>query len=726
MKKILFALATFLIFATGLKADEGMWLLPLLEKLNQNEMKALGCRLSADEIYSINHSSLKDAIVHFGGGCTGEIISEEGLLITNHHCGYGSIQQLSTDEHNYLENGYWAMRRNEELPVPGLTVTFMEYMQDVTKDLEKCEKKAAKEFKNDSSATLKINNAVSSLKKELVKKAEKDFPNCDVEIKSYYNENVFYLIAYKVYKDIRFVGAPPASVGKFGGDIDNWMWPRHTCDFSMFRVYAGKDNEPAEYSEENVPYIPKQSLKVSLKGVQPNDFAMIIGYPGRTQRYMTTAELNNMLDINDIRIAARTVRQNIMMEAMQADPSIRLKYADKYASSSNGWKKWIGEKKAFKKLQIIEKETAKEADFTKWVNAKKKRTNKYGKAIEDIASAIKNMKNDNRFLNLYLETYRRIELSNFASTFLVSVKSKLKVDKQKDTLKAMNSAFEEMISKNTYRDYFEPLDRKMAVKMIEFYRNNADKQYYPQIEGENFETLNIENYVNHIFDNSKFSSKEKLQAAINNQAERRNLFKDIALDFNKSLRDNLMTCLNKVYAGPNKKALNQGQKDYTAGLLAWNKGKAMYPDANSSMRLTYGTVKGYSPRDAVNYNYYTTVNGVKEKYDPEVYEFNAPEKLIELIEDEDFGRYATQNGQMPACFLTNNDITGGNSGSPVLDADGNLIGLAFDGNWESLSSDVLFDKNLQRCINVDIRYVLFIIDKLGGASHIIDEMTLVE
>lgn len=724
MKKFLCIISAFLVLSTGLKADEGMWLLPLLEKMNIKTMNELGCRLSAEEIYSVNHSSLKDAIVHFGRGCTGEIISKEGLLVTNHHCGYGSIQQVSSDEHNYLQDGFWAMNRNEEIPIDGLTVTFLEHLEDVTAIITKAEKKAIRKYRNDECKKSKIKDAVIKAKKEIVEKAKVDYPNCDIILKDFYSENVYYLIVNKIYKDIRFVGAPPARVGKFGGDTDNWMWPRHTCDFSMFRVYADKDNNPAEYSKDNVPYTPKQNLKISLKGIEKNDFAMIIGYPGRTQRYMTADQLQDMLDQNDIRIAARTIRQDIMMKYMEADPSVRLKYANKYAGSSNGWKKWIGEKKAFENLEVIPKEEAKEAKFMKWVNAKSKRQENYGDAIQQIEKALNETKSARTAFTIYIESIYKIELANIRNSFLKSMNDYLKTNSDADTTKALAFAYNSLIENNVYKDYYEPLDREASKAMMKFYQTNSEKQYWPNLGKDvDFSKVNVDKIIDKIFNNSIFTNQNSLKAAVD--AGDYGIIKDdSSKEFSTMFNLVFMNILQPYFAARN--TISASTKDYTAGLMAWNKGKAMYPDANSTMRLTYGTVKGYSPKDAVIYKYYTTTKGVREKNDPNSYDFDVPQKLLELIDAKDYGQYTMANGEMPTCFLTNNDITGGNSGSPVLDADGNLLGLAFDGNWESLSSDVLFEKDLQRCINVDIRYVLFIVDKLGGAHHLIEEMDLVK
>ena len=644
MKKILSILALTIGISLTASADEGMWLLPLLQKFNSEAMRNLGCRLTADDIYSINHSSLKDAIVQFGGGCTGEIISGEGLLVTNHHCGYSSIQRLSSPEHNYLEDGYWALNREMELPVPGLSVTFLEGMQDVTAAFKNC----------------KTDEEIDARREELVKKAGADNPHCRAVITGFYNENVYYLILYKVYRDVRFVGAPPASMGKFGGETDNWMWPRHTCDFSMFRVYANpENNEPAEYDPANVPLKPVRSLKVSLKGVQPGDYAMVMGYPGRTQRFQTAEQLQSMVDVNRIRIDARTVRQNVMWEEMEKDPAVRLQYANKYAGSANGWKKWQGEELAFANLKIIEREKAKEAEFTKWVDARKKRQEAYGGSIGQIAEAVQGSAHGMEVLTLLTETLANIE----------------RLDPR--------SAGD--------KDYNPAVDRKIAKALIGHYLANV-------APADRIDVSDSEEYLDKLYADTTEAS---------------------------ALRDRIMGKLMAVVPGvrANQEQIAEGSKRFTAGLLEWEKGKPSYPDANFTMRLTYGSVLPYSPKDGVSYWYYTTTNGLLEKEDPTNYEFRLPARVKELAQAKDFGQYADKDGSLHTCFLTNNDITGGNSGSPVLDADGNLIGLAFDGNWESMSSDVMFEPDLQRCICVDIRYVLWMVDKFGGATNLINELS---
>ena len=711
MKKFFCTLAAIAVFASSALADEGMWMLPLLQKMNAKQMKELGCQLSPKQIYNINNS-LKDAIVQFGGGCTGEIISKEGLLVTNHHCGYGSIQKLSSVEHDYLKDGFWAMNRAEELPCEGLTVTFLKYMEDVTGDLEKAEKKAAKEFEGQENAEELIGKAVAAKAEELKKAAEKKNPNCRVYIENFYNENVQYLIVYKTYKDIRFVGAPPSSIGKFGADTDNWMWPRHTGDFSMFRVYADKNGEPAEYSADNVPLKTKNHLKISTAGVNEGDFTMIMGYPGRTTRFQTSPELRNQIALNDVRIAARTVRQDVMLEDMLADPKVKIQYASKYSGSTNGWKKWQGMKLAFDKLDIIGRAEQEEADFQKWADAKADRKAKYGNAITALAEAAAVGQEENIIYTYINESLARIELVNAAANVVANLTAAGKNGLEGDA--AWKAACGKM--QDFYKDYSESTDRKVAKALIRFYRDNVDSKWYPEIE--NFATMDVDAYVDAMFDASVFSSPEKLAAA-NAEA----LAGDPAIAFLTSLRGSLAKVIPAVMAG--NEAAAAARKTYTAGLLEWKKGEPSYPDANFTMRCTYGTVKGYSPKDAVIYRHYTTLDGVMEKEDPDNWEFVVPAKLKELWKAKDFGKYGTEDGKMVTCFLSNNDITGGNSGSPIMNAKGELIGLAFDGNWESMSSDVMFEPDLQRCINVDIRYVLFIVDKFGGAKWLIDEMDIV-
>ncbi len=721
MKKILCTVAALSLFMTGVRADEGMWMLPLLQKMNIKTMQDGGCKLTAEQIYSINNTSLKDAIVHFGRGCTGEIISNEGLLVTNHHCGYGNIQALSSVEHDYLKDGYWAMNRSEELPCKGLTVTFLESFTDITDILAKVEKSARKQYRDSLDIDRLVFKAREAKEAELRANAEKEHPHCDVIFVSFYNENVRYMIVNKTYKDIRFVGAPPSSIGKFGADTDNWMWPRHTGDFSMFRVYADKDNNPAEYSKDNVPYKAKNHLTISLKGVKEGDYTMIMGYPGRTNRFFTSPELKNLLDKQDISIAARTIRQNIMMEDMLADPKVKIQYASKYARSSNGWKKWIGMKQAFAKLDVIGRAEKEEADFMAWVNSSKKRQKAYGNALSTIKEGITSNENESKVFTTLMESVAGIELSTFAIQFNNLTKKAVKEAEGKDTLEAMKETLAAMSA--LYKDYSASTDQKVAKAMMKYYRENTDSRYYLKGISDDFATMDIDAYVDRLYSESVFTSEEKLAKAVasGNSAT---IFNDPALMLAKAYSQITMKLYPSIVKS--NQMLAQGRKAYTAGLLEWKKDQPSYPDANSTMRLTYGHVKGYSPKEAVIYKYYTTLDGVMEKEDPNNWEFVVPAKLKELWENKDFGQYAMADGKMPLAFLSNNDITGGNSGSPIMNAEGQLIGLAFDGNWESMSSDIMFEPDLQRCINVDIRYVLFIVDKFGGAGYLLDEMTIVK
>ena len=715
MKKIVSIITALTVFAGSTFADEGMWLLPLLEKMNGKAMKEMGCELTPKQIYDINNTSLKDAIVQFGGGCTGEIVSSEGLLLTNHHCGYSNIQKLSSVEHDYLKDGYWAMNRNEELPCEGLTVTFLEYMQDITGILEKAEKKARKQFKDDDEKVLEV---ISEKIDALVKEAEANNPHCNVEVQSFYNDNVYYLIVYKVYTDVRFVGAPPSSIGKFGADTDNWMWPRHTGDFSMFRVYADKDNNPADYSPENVPLKAKNHLKISLAGVQEGDYTMIMGYPGRTTRFQTSPELKSQIEQNDIRIAARTIRQDVMLEDMLADPKVKIQYASKYSGSSNGWKKWQGMKLAFDKLDIIGRAEQEEAAFSEWVNASKKRKEKYGTALQDLANGIEAGRDANNAFTKAFETVYKIELTNFALT--LNMLANRGIRSGQDTIEALKSAYEAIAGQ--YGDYSASTDRKVAKALLKHYRDIAEPANYLKNLPEDFADMNIDSFVDGLFNESVFTSAESLKAAIDEKGM--DVLNDPAVKVGMSIYNECLQA--QMLTMKSAQDLGKARQVYTAGLLEWKKGEPSYPDANFTMRYTYGKVGGYSPKDAVVYKHYTTLDGVMEKEDPDNWEFVVPEKLKELWKNKDYGQYGTAEGEMVTCFLSNNDITGGNSGSPIMNARGELIGLAFDGNWESMSSDVMFEPDLQRCINVDIRYVLFIVDKFGGAGWLIDEMDIVK
>ncbi len=715
MKKISIVLLLFFTLSvTPVLADEGMWLLPLIEKLNSKKMKELGFKLTAKDIYDINHSSLKDAVVHFGGGCTAEIISDEGLVLTNHHCGYGSIQKLSTVENDYLENGYWAMSRDKELPADGLSVTFLESFSDVTLQIENA-------TKNITDAREK-QEAVNKITKELENKAVEGNKYLSAKVVPFFSGNAYYLIVSKTFSDIRFVGAPPSSIGKFGYDTDNWVWPRHTGDFSMFRVYADKDNNPAPYSKDNVPYKPKKSLTISLKGVKEGDFAMVMGYPGRTYRYMTSFELEERTDVlNAIRINARGVRQDVLQADMLADPKVRLQYSSKFANSSNYWKNSIGMNQAVAKLKVKERRLEEEKAFTAWVNADAARSAKYGKALEQIKNAVAERKEPQYVITYLNETLANIELVGIAS----QCRAVINLIQAGNKEEAINTAqkIDESV-KGIYTNYNAPTDRKVTIAMLNLYKEKVNKEYLPAFYAsiENDFGGNTEAFVNDLFEKSAFTSYDKLRETFISDPEK--IANDPAWIIFKSIANIVPPVQQKIMRS--NALFNEGQKAYIAGLLEMKQGKEMYPDANSTMRLTYGQVKSYSPKDAVIYDYVTTLNGVIEKEDPNNWEFVVPAKLNELFKNKDFGQYAMANGKVPVAFITTNDITGGNSGSPVLNDKGELIGTAFDGNWEAMSGDIVFEPELQRCINVDIRYTLFIIDKFGGAGHLLKEMKIVK
>lgn len=678
--KLTIAALCLLLFSPAAKADEGMWLLQLMKEQNSIDMmKKAGLKLEADDLYNPNGVSLKDAVGIFGGGCTGEIISGQGLILTNHHCGYDAIQQHSSVEHDYLTDGFWAGSFAEELPTPGLKFKFVTRIDDVTELINK--KIAAKEVTETEALSGKF---LSELEEELYKNSDLyNKPGIEPELLPFYAGNRYYMIYKKVYPDVRMVAAPPSSIGKFGGETDNWMWPRQTCDFSMFRVYAGKNNEPASYSEDNVPLQPRQFLNISLKGVEEGDFVMVMGYPGSTQRYQTAAQLEDMLAINDIRIDARTVRQDVLWDEMRADDKVSLQYASKYASSSNGWKKWIGMRDAFAKLDVIGRQKEKEAELASWIEAKNSRVKKYGGAVSEIAAIMDMRARDYRAYTLLNETLMKIEL-----------------------LQLTRSA-----AADPYKDYDAEVDRKVALALVKHYLDNVDEQDRIDID-----SLKVEQ----LFRESVFTSPEKLAAA---RAEGRNLSEDPARILDDEIQSKAIELYSTVSDAAD--ALREPAKTYAAALLEWTADEPNYPDANMTCRLSYGTVKGYEPRDGVVYKYYTTLKGVIEKEEPGNYEFRVPDKLKEIYAEADYGDYANDKGELVTCFLTNLDITGGNSGSPVMDADGNLVGLAFDGNWEAMSGDVIFEPELQRCICVDIRYVLLILDKFGGAGRLLDEMNIV-
>ena len=699
-------------------ADEGMWLLQMMQEQHLiDRLKAQGLLLETENIYSPNSVSLKDAVGIFGRGCTGEIISPDGLILTNHHCGYDAIQQHSSVEHDYLRDGFWAKSRQEELPTPGLTFRFVERIVDVT-DKVNADIKAGK-VKEEITFTTNYLNALAHA--EMVQSDLRGKPGISAQALPFYAGNKYYVIFLKTYSDVRMVAAPPSSIGKFGGETDNWMWPRHTCDFSVFRIYADANGEPAAYSPNNVPLKAKKHLAISLKGIEEGDYAMIMGFPGSTNRYLTQSEVKQrMTASNEPRIRIRGVRQGVLKTEMYANDKIRIQYASKYASSSNYWKNSIGMNKAIIDNKVLETKAEQEARFAQY--AKETGNEAYAKVVGQIDALIEKANPIVYQYNCFNEILRNgIEFS-IPSNNLDSLRAAL-VSKDKEGIQKYSEKLRIAFGHIHNKDYDHEVDRKVAKALLPLYAEMVEADqlpaFYATIQGR-FKG-NYDAYVDELYDNSIYASETNL-----NKFLKKPTVKAIDNDLMKAFIEAKYEIGNKLIKAYNEahQGIDLLHKTYVRGLCDMYAPEPKAPDANFTLRLTYGNVKPYDPKDGVSYKYYTTLKGVMEKEDPTNPEFVVPGKLKELYEAKDYGQYALANGELPTCFLTTNDITGGNSGSPVINGNGELIGCAFDGNWESLSGDINFDHNLQRCIAVDIRYVLFIIDKFGGCKHLIDEMTI--
>ena len=714
----LFLLVTGLVFVFQMRvqADEGMWLLSLIGQVNMDEMTEMGLQLTAEQIYNINQASLKDAVGALdGGSCTAELVSPDGLLLTNHHCGYGEIQNHSSLEHDYLKNGFWAMTRDEELPNEGKTITFLVRMEEVTDRIAP----ELNEEMNSQARASKIR-----LLSETISTEASEGTHYDARVRSMFNGNRYFLFVTETYRDVRLVGAPPESIGKFGHDTDNWMWPRHTGDFSMFRIYTGPDGMPADYSPENIPLKSKHHLPISMKGYDKGDFTMVMGFPGRTNRYMTSWEIQESLEVDHpIRIQVRGFKLDLMMEDMMANEKVRIQYASKHSRSSNYWKNSIGMSKGLKKLKVAEKKQELEAAFTEWVNQDEERKALYGNALTDIQSAVEGRRELQVSSSYIIEAYfLGMETVMFGRNLrqLEMVLSDPEPD-QEEVQRVAGELKES--SARFYKDYNAPTDKKIMTALVNLLIEELNDENLPStiLEVKTKYKGDAAKYVDNYFKKSFLTDQSRYNAFMDNPSLKV-LRKDPG--YRAVLASQILYEIGGKL-GQFEESYAHGSRLFLKGLVEMYPEKDFYSDANSTMRMNYGVVGDYYPRDAVLYTHYTTLEGVMEKEDPNNFEFVVSDRLKELYKAKDFGPYGV-DGQMNVCFTSNNDITGGNSGSPVMNAHGELLGLAFDGNWEAMSGDVAFETELQKCINVDIRYVLFVIDKYAGAGHLVEEMTLVD
>ena len=704
MKKISLIIITMLV-AMAARADEGMWL-PSLISQRIADMQEKGFHLSADDIYNINEASLKDAVVLFGRGCTGELISPEGLLITNHHCGYGQIQKHSSVEHDYLKDGFWAMKRSEELPNEGLTVRFLERMEEVTDIILKGYGTAMSETER--------TQLVSRNSAALIKEVTAEGKGLKATVEALYYGNQYFLFIYREYSDIRLVGAPPSSIGKFGGDTDNWMWPRHTGDFSIFRIYADKDNNPAEYSKDNVPYKPKKYFNISARGVKEGDFTFIYGFPGRTQEYIHSEAVRYIEEIGDPhKIGLRTLRLDIMSRHQAQSQKVRIQYSSKHAGVANAWKKWQGEVKGLKKMKTVAVKQAFEKEFDRWAVG-----GEFDGLVGKLDSLYKVMEPYSFANDYYNETVKTIEVANFA----MSIARLFAEDGTYDSEKAAS------LSAAFFKDYHMPIDKECFAAVMTEYDRNVPEEFKPEyFKNQIRKFRNTEAWAEHIFGKTLFVDKETVASLT--AKDKKKVLKDPAVvffnEFVKWYYDAVRPHLQRLDA-----EIQLAYRDYMRGQMVYSRtqriAKSFYPDANLTLRVAYGHIKGYSPADAVYYKPSSTIKGIMQKDNPEIFDYNIPQKLRDIYAARDFGCWTDENGDVPVCFIATNHTTGGNSGSPVINADGDLIGINFDRVWEGTMSDLVFDPEICRNIALDIRYVLFTIEKVAGAVHLIEEMTIVK
>lgn len=718
-RKSILILTILIISKSFLMAGEGMWIPMLLQQLNEKEMQEMGLNISADDIYSMNHSSLKDGILLFGRGCTSEIISNEGLLLTNHHCGFGQIQKHSSVEHDYLTDGFWAMNKKEELVNPGLTATLMVEMRDVTEGVFN----GVTDIMTEKQRSEIINDNIKSL----IETFEKD-SEYQAKIKPFFKGNQYYMIITETFKDIRLVGAPPSNIGKFGGDTDNWMWPRHTGDFSLFRIYVGKDGKPAEYAEDNIPYTPKYHFPISTKGVDKDDFTFVFGYPARTNEYLPSFALELITEIgNPQKIKLRETRLDIFSKYANKDPKVRIQYATKHARVSNYWKKMIGESGGVKRLNAIEKKRDYENQFEEWVNSSDYTKDEYSGLINAFEETYTKLRPYSLAKDYFFEAARAMEILNFSSSFkkLVEVSNTKDVDQEKITKEV------EKIKKfaaGFFKDYYKPIDEEVMQAMLMYYDENIESEFKPEF----YQKLdskfkgNYAEYTNYVFEHSMFDDEKIVMDFLDNYKAKsyKKILKDPAYVMTEEFIDIYLLKIKNPVAGLNAQ-LDSLQRRYMKAQMDMEPDKRFYPDANFTLRVSYGNVNGFAPKDAVYYKHYTTLEGIMEKENPDIYDYVVEDRLKELYQSKDYGKYAANDGTMRVAFAASNHTTGGNSGSPVLDADGNLVGVNFDRCWEGTMSDLVYDPVVCRNISLDIRYFLFIVDKYAGAGYLVDEMDLI-
>ena len=736
MKRLFSFALIAILFSPISKADEGMWLLHMLKQINEASMQDAGFRLTAEDIYDINNASLKDAILRLNGGsCTAEVISSEGLVLTNHHCAYGAIQGFSSPEHDYLTDGFFAMNKGEEMHIDGFEVSFLVRIEDVTSRILDGITDAMSEDERNATIGATQNALVGEMN-------EADTEGYSYEVKSFYYGNEYYMFVYNTYRDIRLVAAPPESVGKYGGDTDNWMWPRHTGDFSMLRIYADGENNPADYSEDNIPYSPKRHLNISMDGVEQGDFTMVMGYPGSTDRFLSSWGIEQALNLHNPSVVdVRDLKLKTMKKHMDADLAVRIKYAAKYAQTANYWKYYIGQSKGLRALDVHGKKESIEDQFTAWVNESEERQVEYGEALTMISEFYRETEATAKSDAYALEAgLIGSDITLFAVRFARTAPGLMSEDPAEvaGTKAALHG-----LCDSFYRDYDMATDRDLFVNLLSKYKEDIAAELLPSF----FNVVDskfggsVKNYADDMYSSSILVNEAKTRDYIENATTSTssssigirfpmgsasnnggyNLYDDLAVGAAMSILDAYFAS----FTSPSQDKFDKGYRLFVRGLREMQPDKAFYPDANSTMRLTYGPVGDYSPADAVQYDFITTANGILQKKDNTNPEFVVPDQLEELIENRDFGQYADDSGELVVCFIHGTDITGGNSGSPVMNKNGDLIGLAFDGNWEAMSGDIAFEPQLQRTISVDIRYVLWIVDKFAGATNIIEELDLV-